>query len=136
MNDSGATFVKEQFLYFSRYSNKVHTYAKYYVLILLASCLIKSVSDCFQIMLYDATRRLLVSRFLKKNENIDSGESVTFDGYLVDIGECKGDQKPPKDISPRGKHIKELGKRGPVHGEVAVLNKLLAGTPDFAQIKL
>nr|XP_016494136.1 PREDICTED: uncharacterized protein LOC107813383 isoform X2 [Nicotiana tabacum] len=88
--------------------------------------LVMSSSHGKQIMLYDATRRLLVSRFLKKNENIDSGESVTFDGYLVDIGECKGDQKPPKDISPRGKHIKELGKRGPVHGEVAVLNKLLA----------
>ncbi|XP_016470046.1 uncharacterized protein LOC107792351 isoform X2 [Nicotiana tabacum] len=88
--------------------------------------LVMSGSHGKQIMLYDATRRLLVSRFLKKNESIGSGESVTFDGYLVDIGECEGDQKPLKDISPREKHIKELGKRGPVQGEVAVLNKLLA----------
>lgn len=46
--------------------------------------------------------------------------------FLAQAG-CEGDQKPLKDISPREKHIKELGKRGPVQGEVAVLNKLLAG---------
>ncbi|XP_019266739.1 PREDICTED: uncharacterized protein LOC109244151 isoform X4 [Nicotiana attenuata] len=109
-----------QVLYTTQITQKAKTFHDGYLR------LVMSGSHGKQIMLYDATRRLLVSRFLKKNESINSGESVTFDGYLVDIGECEGDEKPLKDISPREKHIKELGKRGPVHGEVAVLNKLLA----------
>ncbi|MCD7450913.1 hypothetical protein HAX54_008975 [Datura stramonium] len=85
--------------------------------------LVMSSSHCKQIMLYDATRRLLDSRFLRKSENIMSGESVAFDGHLVEIGECEEDQKPRKDIRPQGKHIMELEKRGSIHGEVAVHNK-------------
>ncbi|PHT92209.1 hypothetical protein T459_00091 [Capsicum annuum] len=88
--------------------------------------LVMSTSHCKQIMLYDATRRLLDSRFLRKSESIMSGISVTFDGHLVEIGECKEDKKPPKDISPQGKHSKELGERGPIHGDVAVHNKVPA----------
>ncbi|XP_055821731.1 uncharacterized protein LOC129890195 [Solanum dulcamara] len=89
--------------------------------------LVMSSSHCKQIMLYDATRRLLDSRFLRKSESIMSGESVTFDGHLVEIGECEEVQKSRKDISfPQGKHIPELGKRGPIHGEVAVHNKFPA----------
>ncbi|XP_060206802.1 uncharacterized protein LOC132634764 isoform X2 [Lycium barbarum] len=88
--------------------------------------LVMSSSHCRQIMLYDATRRLLDSRFLKKNESIMSGQLVTFDGHLVEIGECEEDQKPPKQIIPQGKHTTELGKRGPIHDEVAVHNKLPA----------
>lgn len=38
-------------------------------------------------MLYDSTRKLLDSRFLKKEEVIRSGESLMFSGHLVDIGE-------------------------------------------------
>ncbi|KAM3263109.1 hypothetical protein P3L10_000103 [Capsicum annuum] len=88
--------------------------------------LVMSTSHCKQIMLYDATRRLLDSRFLRKSESIMPGISVTFDGHLVEIGECKEDKKPPKDISPQGKHSKELGERGPIHGDVAVHNKVPA----------
>lgn len=47
-------------------------------------------------MLYDDSRRLLDSRFLKKGEVIKSGESVAFDAHLVDIGE------------PHGKHLLEM----------------------------
>ncbi|KAG9143428.1 hypothetical protein Leryth_023003 [Lithospermum erythrorhizon] len=47
-----------------------------------------------QIMLYDETRRLLNSRFLKKDEVIRSGESLSFDGHLVDIEECAVESKP------------------------------------------
>ncbi|KAM3396578.1 hypothetical protein P3S68_000090 [Capsicum galapagoense] len=88
--------------------------------------LVMSTSHCKQIMLYDATRRLLDSRFLRKSESIMSGISVTFDGHLVEIGECKEDKKPRKDVSPQGKHSKELGERGPIHGDVAVHNKVPA----------
>lgn len=47
----------------------------------------------YQILLYDLNRRLLDSRFLRKDEVIISGESVTFAGHLVDVGECEGDSK-------------------------------------------
>ncbi|GLT74645.1 hypothetical protein SLA2020_464320 [Shorea laevis] len=43
-----------------------------------------------QIMLYDASKKLLNSRFLKKDEVIRSGESIAFDAHLVDIGEPVG----------------------------------------------
>ncbi|XP_049378438.1 uncharacterized protein LOC125843265 [Solanum stenotomum] len=88
--------------------------------------LVMSSSHCKQIMLYDATRRLLDSRFLRKSESIMSGNSVTFDGHLVEIGECEEDQNPRQDISPQGKHITELVKRGPIRGEVAVHDKFAA----------
>ncbi|CAN4077531.1 unnamed protein product [Withania somnifera] len=88
--------------------------------------LVMSSSHCKQIMLYDATRRLLDSRFLRKTESILSGESVAFDGHLVEIGECEAEQKPGKDICPQGKQMKELEKRGPMHGEVAVHDKFPA----------
>lgn len=45
-------------------------------------------------MLYDETRRLLDSRFLKTNEMIRSGESLMLEGHLVDIGELEGDHEP------------------------------------------
>ncbi|KAH9775037.1 hypothetical protein KPL71_006277 [Citrus sinensis] len=38
-----------------------------------------------QIMLFDETRKLLDSRFLRRDEVIRSGESVSFDGHLVEI---------------------------------------------------
>ncbi|KAI7725095.1 hypothetical protein M8C21_014238, partial [Ambrosia artemisiifolia] len=48
-----------------------------------------------QALLYDETRRLLDSRFLKSEEIISAGESMRFDGHIVDIIELK-DDKPLK----------------------------------------
>ncbi|KAH9719077.1 DUF2439 domain-containing protein [Citrus sinensis] len=47
-----------------------------------------------QIMLFDETRKLLDSRFLRRDEVIRSGESVSFDGHLVEIGECEDIHEP------------------------------------------
>ncbi|KAK4365504.1 hypothetical protein RND71_016862 [Anisodus tanguticus] len=110
-----------QVLYTAQMTQKAKKFHDGYLRLVISS------SHCKQIMLYDATRRLLDSRFLKKNESITSGQSVTFDGHLVEIGEREEDQKPPKDISPQRKHTTELGERGPIHGEAAVENKLPAG---------
>lgn len=44
----------------------------------------------FQVMLFDTSRKLLDSRFLKKDDVIKSGESIAFDSYLIDIGEQQG----------------------------------------------
>ena len=49
-------------------------------------------------LLYDATRKLIDSRFLKKGEAIRSGESIAFDAHLIDIGEPEGNYKSPADL--------------------------------------
>lgn len=44
-------------------------------------------------MLYDEWDKLLETRFVKKDDLISAGETVTFGSYLVDLGEqCKGHQ--------------------------------------------
>ncbi|XP_010267567.1 PREDICTED: uncharacterized protein LOC104604753 isoform X2 [Nelumbo nucifera] len=52
-----------------------------------------------QVMLYDASRRLLDSRFLKKDEVVRPGEKLVFDAYLVDIGDPEWSHKPPKGLN-------------------------------------
>ncbi|CAN0908867.1 hypothetical protein LINGRAHAP2_LOCUS25504 [Linum grandiflorum] len=47
-----------------------------------------------QIMLYDTSRKLLTSRFLKKDEIVASNGSLSMDGHLVDIGEAVEDRSP------------------------------------------
>lgn len=47
-----------------------------------------------QIMLFDETMKLLDSRFLRRDEVIRSGESISFDGHLVDIGELEDIREP------------------------------------------
>ncbi|XP_057417670.1 uncharacterized protein LOC130711909 isoform X2 [Lotus japonicus] len=47
-----------------------------------------------QVKLFDSSRNLLDSRFLKKDETIISGESIAFDAHLVDIGEDQGSNTP------------------------------------------
>ncbi|KAK9145646.1 hypothetical protein Sjap_005549 [Stephania japonica] len=42
-----------------------------------------------QVMLYDSTRKVLNTRFLKKDEVVRSGETLVFDAHLVDVGEPK-----------------------------------------------
>ncbi|XP_057751878.1 uncharacterized protein LOC130969972 [Arachis stenosperma] len=56
-----------------------------------------------QIMLFDESRKLLDSRFLRKDDVIRPGESVSFDAYLIDIGECQGNKKP--DCSAKGENL-------------------------------
>uniref|UniRef100_A0A7N0UTV2 5'-3' DNA helicase ZGRF1-like N-terminal domain-containing protein n=1 Tax=Kalanchoe fedtschenkoi TaxID=63787 RepID=A0A7N0UTV2_KALFE len=50
-------------------------------------------------MLYDSRRNLLDCRFLKSDDVVKSGESLSFDGHIVDIGEPEVDKKPQNDIS-------------------------------------
>nr|GLL27557.1 uncharacterized protein LOC109148246 [Ipomoea trifida] len=76
-----------------------------------------SGSQCKQAMLYDAAKRLLDSKFLKRNEIIMSGESITFDGFLVEIGEMEGNHKPPLDSKFQGRNING-GKIGVMRDQV------------------
>ncbi|KAG5539507.1 hypothetical protein RHGRI_019902 [Rhododendron griersonianum] len=69
-----------------------------------------------QVTLYDTGRRLLDSRFLKKDEVIGSGESLALDGHLVDIGEPEGDHRPPEELKVPGRNCTAGGKTGFTHG--------------------
>ncbi|KAL7597427.1 hypothetical protein Lser_V15G30262 [Lactuca serriola] len=57
-----------------------------------------------QVILYDETRTQLDSRFLKKEETITAGESMKFDGHIVDIIELR-DHKPFKDTNVDGRNF-------------------------------
>lgn len=45
------------------------------------------------------------------------GESITFDGFLVEIGECEGNHKPLLDSNFQGRNING-GKIGVMHDQV------------------
>lgn len=47
----------------------------------------------------DASRNNLNCRFLSKDETVEPGGTIKFDGYLVDIGESRGDYKSSGDNS-------------------------------------
>lgn len=62
-------------------------------------------------MLFDATRKLLDTRFLKKDEVIRSGESFAFSAHLVDVEEPEG-HEAPADLKFEGKdcYVQKTGK--------------------------
>ncbi|KAJ6740479.1 ZINC FINGER GRF-TYPE CONTAINING 1 [Salix purpurea] len=70
-----------------------------------------------QIMLYDASKRQLDRRFLKKNEIISSGESISFDAHLVDIGEPEGENQLLPDLNIQGNNYNHASKPGIMHGQ-------------------
>lgn len=55
-----------------------------------------------QVKLYDEGRKLLNSRFLRKEEIIRYGESIAFDAHLVDIGEPQANLQAQVDV-----HVQE-----------------------------
>ncbi|KAJ6907700.1 hypothetical protein NC651_018203 [Populus alba x Populus x berolinensis] len=70
-----------------------------------------------QIMLYDASKRQLDCRFLKKDEIISSGESISFDAHLVDIGEPGGENQLLEDLNIQGNNSNDASKPGTMHGQ-------------------
>ncbi|KAF8380008.1 hypothetical protein HHK36_027477 [Tetracentron sinense] len=74
----------------------------------LASC----GSQGRQVMLYDANRKLLDSRFLKNDEVVGSCETLAFDAHLVEIGDPEENHKPLLDLSVQGRDSKVVGKTG------------------------
>lgn len=56
----------------------------------------------FQVVLYDLSKRPLERRFLKKDQVIKAGESVYFDGHLVDVGEPEGSHQSLLKLNERG----------------------------------
>ncbi|KAL3738370.1 hypothetical protein ACJRO7_019838 [Eucalyptus globulus] len=58
------------------------------------------------VMLYDDSDQLLECRILKNDEVVCSGETLTFNAYLVDVGEPEGGQKPLDDTYARSRENK------------------------------
>ncbi|XP_059644411.1 uncharacterized protein LOC132286161 isoform X2 [Cornus florida] len=102
-----------QVLYTTQITQKVKKYHD--GILKVASC----GSQGRQVTLYDTSRRLLDSRFLKKDEVIGSGESLAFDCHLVDIGVPEGDHKSPMDLNVQGRSCNAVGKTGLLHGQQA-----------------
>lgn len=74
-----------------------------------------SIFGSAQALLFDVTKKLIDSKFLKKDEDIRSGESFTFDAHLVDIGEPEGNHEALVDLKFRGKddcYVQETRKLG------------------------
>ncbi|KAJ1438056.1 hypothetical protein SESBI_03488 [Sesbania bispinosa] len=60
-----------------------------------------------KVALYDEFEKLLECRLLKKDETVTSGETLMFNGYLVDIGDSEGDNKPESDLKVDKKNKNE-----------------------------
>ncbi|KAL9691111.1 hypothetical protein QQ045_011529 [Rhodiola kirilowii] len=58
-----------------------------------------------KVMLYDTSRRLQESRFLKMDEYISSNEPLSFGGHLVNVGEPKENRMPNIDLEPQRNEI-------------------------------
>ncbi|XP_021894809.1 uncharacterized protein LOC110812357 isoform X5 [Carica papaya] len=59
-----------------------------------------------QVTLFDASRKQLDSRFLKKDEVIESGISITLDGHLVEVGEYEANLVQGNNLNISGKEIR------------------------------
>ncbi|KAI6707038.1 hypothetical protein NL676_010000 [Syzygium grande] len=56
----------------------------------------KSCREGF-LSVHSSAGKLLECRILKNDEVVSSGETLTFNAYLVDVGEPEGGQKPLDD---------------------------------------
>lgn len=74
-------------------------------------------------MLYDETRKLLNSRFLKREQVIRTGVSFVFDAYLVDIGEPEGNNKPLADLTAQGNSCTFVKETGKIHKKEISVSK-------------
>jgi hypothetical protein len=70
-----------------------------------------------QVLLYDASRKVLGCRFLKKYEVIKSGESIALDGHLIEIGELEGNREPLMDLNIQVNDGNIIQKSGLMHGQ-------------------
>ena len=66
--------------------------------------ILNGIAHCFaqstvQVKLYDECEKLLECRLLKNDEIVTSGETLIFNGYLVDIGDPEGGNKPESDLN-------------------------------------
>ncbi|GAV68678.1 DUF2439 domain-containing protein [Cephalotus follicularis] len=106
-----------QVLYTTQMTQKTKKYHDGYIRLRICG------SSGRQVMLFDESRKLLDSRFLKKNEEIRSGESLVFDAHLVEIGDSEGAHNPAVDLSAQGNKCINLSKTDIIHGQQNCLGR-------------
>ena len=70
-----------------------------------------------QAMLYDDCEKLLECRILNKDEAVRCGETLTFNAYLIDVGDPEGDHKPVPGLNSQGRDEKIVKKPSLLHGQ-------------------
>ncbi|XP_039168903.1 uncharacterized protein LOC104446112 isoform X2 [Eucalyptus grandis] len=83
-----------------------------------------------QVTLYDASRKILVNKFLRRDEVLGTGKSLVFDSHLVDIGEHVVQEKGPMGLNDR-EPCRAAGEMRTGHGEVdgAKVDQSILGVP-------
>ncbi|XP_020239546.1 uncharacterized protein LOC109818477 isoform X2 [Cajanus cajan] len=76
-----------------------------------------------KVLLYDECEKLLECRLLKSDETVTSGETLVFNGYLVDIGDPEGDNKPESDFNDDKKHKNQSRFRTPSDAKYSKVNE-------------
>lgn len=78
-------------------------------------------------MLYDETRSLLSTRFLKKEDVLRSGISLAFDAYLIDIGDPEVKNETTLAQGNNCNVAKEMGKMHKQQSSLTTNNYVLKG---------
>ena len=86
----------------------------------------------FQVVLYDLSKRPLERRFLRKDEVIREGESVYFDGHLVEVGQPEGSHHSPAKLNERGTGNNVVERRQLGYGH----NGFHKGNPSLTNSKI
>lgn len=84
------------------------------------------LSSVSKVVLYDDSEKLLDSRLMKKDEMVKSGETLTFDAFLVDVGDPEGDHRPLSDLNMQGSNKYYVQKSGSLPGEECRSNPVSA----------
>ncbi|KAI9174627.1 hypothetical protein LWI28_020301 [Acer negundo] len=84
-----------------------------------------------QILLFDETRKLLDSRFLRRDEVIKSSESVAFDGHLVEIGELEENPEPLADLNVHRNNSNIAGKAEALHRQQNYIKNINSDGKEF-----
>uniref|UniRef100_A0A2P2LLD3 5'-3' DNA helicase ZGRF1-like N-terminal domain-containing protein n=3 Tax=Rhizophora mucronata TaxID=61149 RepID=A0A2P2LLD3_RHIMU len=72
---------------------------------------------CIQIMIYDSSRKLLETKFLRKDETVESGKSMAFDAHLVEIGELEDENRAVTDFNMQRNNFNVSGKARILYGD-------------------
>lgn len=80
-----------------------------------------------QAKLFDECEKLLEIRVLKSDEVVKSGETLTFNTYLVDVGDPEGGHKPVPNLNFQGKDKKSTRKFGLLHSPKFRTNSFSVG---------
>ncbi|KAJ0047684.1 hypothetical protein Pint_14884 [Pistacia integerrima] len=112
--DSNSNITEWQVMYTTQVTQKAKKYHDGFIRLAIIG---SHTETATHVMLYDESRKLLNSRFLKKDEKIRSGESIAFNAHLVDIGEPQADHQSHMDLNIQGNNGNMVGTTVITHGQ-------------------